>query len=175
MNLPKREEAIEIIRQVGCSRGVICHCINVSKIAQRIAKEVKKSGHDIDLELVEIGALLHDIGRSRTHGIMHGTQGGEIARELGLPSTLVNIIERHIGAGIPIEEARELGLPEGNYIPETLEEKIVSYADKLSEGTGEIEIKVTMKKFAEELGVSHPALERLKALHVEITGLVYSQ
>ena len=43
----------------------------------------------------------------------------------------MNIIERHIGAGIPKEEAVGLGLPEKDYIPVTIEEKIVAHADNL--------------------------------------------
>ena len=35
----------------------------------------------------------------------------------------MNIIERHIGAGITEEEAVNLGLPKKSYLPETLEEK----------------------------------------------------
>ena len=49
--------------------------------------------------------MLHDIGRSKTQGIMHGVEGAKIATELGLPEAIVNIIERHLGAGIPKEEA----------------------------------------------------------------------
>ena len=40
-------------------------------------------------------------------------------------------IGRHIAAGFTAEEARELGLPEGDYTPVTLEDKVVSLADNL--------------------------------------------
>jgi len=172
LSLPTRDEALRILGEAGCCRGVVEHCLQVMVIAMRLAEAFRERGFDVDLALVEAGALLHDLGRSRTHGIRHGVVGGELARGMGLPEALVRVIERHIGAGIPDEEAEELGLPRGNYVPESLEEKIVSYADKLVEGGREVEFDVTLGKMAEELGGDHPALGRLRALRDEIVAVI---
>ncbi len=80
---------------------------------------------------VRAGGLLHDVGRSRTHGIRHAVEGVLIARKRDLPEPLVLIIQKHIGAGIDPNDAKTLGLPEWDYIPSTLEEKIVCHADNL--------------------------------------------
>ena len=77
-----------------------------------------------------------------------------------------------MGAGIPADEALELGLPEGDYMPETLEEKIVAYADKLIVGQTEVDIKITIDDFIDELGPDHPAIERLWSLHEEISSVL---
>ena len=138
----------------------------------RIANQLIFRGYDVDIRLVESGALLHDIGRSRSHEVDHAARGAEIARELGLPERLVHIIERHIGAGIPAEEAQQLGLPEGHYIPETLEEKIVAYADKLISGRLEVGIEVTIKDFSAKLGEDHPSIQRLWELDSEMKALL---
>jgi uncharacterized protein len=148
------------------------HCVNVARIAARIGGELVGGGFDVDLALVEAGALLHDMGRSVTHGVEHAAVGAELARGLGLPVAVVRIIERHIGAGIPGDEARELGLPVGVYVPESLEEKVVCYADKLAARRGEVEFCVTVGEMAEELGKGHPAVGRMWALHREITGML---
>lgn len=150
----------------------MCHCLNVSKVAVKLAERVNAKGIPVDIKLVEIGSLLHDIGRSETHNIDHSAVGGKIARELGLPEPLARIIDRHIGAGIPGEEARRLGLPEGEYVPETVEEKIVAYADKLICGSKVVDISVTIKDFADKLGRSHPSIARLKELHEEMLGFL---
>jgi len=50
-----------------------------------------------------------------------------------------------------------------------LEEKIVCYADKLTEGDHEVPIEVEMEKLIAELGSNHSAIKRLKNLHTEIT------
>ena len=115
-----------MLKKNDCPDKLIRHCKTVRDVAVKIAKKAHA-----DVELVEASALLHDIGRSKTHGILHAIEGAKIAKQLGLPQNLVNIIERHIGAGIPIEEAERLGLPPKSYMPQTLEEKIVCHSDNL--------------------------------------------
>jgi len=144
----------------------------VAKVATRLAKQLISKGYDVDIRLVETGALLHDIGRCRSHDIYHVSKGVEIARELGLPESVINIIERHVGGGIPDDEARELGLPKGHYVPETLEEKIVTYADKLIDGRREVTIEATIQEFADKLGKDHPSIKRLKNLDAEMKALL---
>ncbi len=124
------------------------------------------------MKLVEAGGLLHDIGRSRTHEVDHAVVGGQILKEMGMSDALVLIVERHIGAGIPADEAVELGLPERHYLPESLEEKIVAYADKLISGRREVPIEVTIKDFSTKLGEDHPSIDRLWTLHHEMTDLL---
>ena len=134
-------EAIELLRISGCSSDVIEHCKTVASYAKKIALDIRncamKKGVqvNIDIDLVFAGGLLHDIGRSKTHGILHAVEGARIAVNNGLDKNLVDIIERHIGAGIPAEEAVDLGLPPKDYMPLTLEEKIVAHADNLVSGT----------------------------------------
>ena len=86
---------------------------------------------ECDRELVEVGAILHDIGRSKTHTIDHAIVGAKILREEGVDERIVRIVERHIGAGITRAEATKLGLPPEDYLPKTIEEKIVCQADNL--------------------------------------------
>ena len=171
MNLPTREEAIKLMFEAGCNQSVIDHCLIVSKVAMNLIQELKTHGIQVDSTLVEIGALMHDIGRSKTHSVEHGVVGGEIARKKGLPELLARIIERHVGAGITEDEAERIGLKRGNYVPETLEEKIVAYADKLVEGSRQVDLEVTVEKFRKELGEDHPAIERLRSLQNEIVSL----
>jgi len=124
--IPDPEKCIELLRNSGCSERVIRHCKAVRNVAVRIANKA-----NADVKLVEASALLHDIGRTKTHGIRHAVEGARIGRKLGLSENIVKIIERHIGAGLPAEEAKKLGLPAKDYIPLTLEEKIVCHADNL--------------------------------------------
>lgn len=172
MKIPSREEAICIMKRAGCSQSIIEHCISVTKIALELAEEIRRNGREVDIKLVEAGALLHDIGRCRTHSVEHGAIGGQMAREMGLPEPIAKIIERHVGGGITPAEAERLGMKGGNYMPETLEEKVVAYADKLIEGDRRVQIEETIEKFAEELGREHPAIERLRALHNEMSRLL---
>jgi uncharacterized protein len=168
--LPSREQALKLLHESKCSVKVIKHCRAVTKLALEIAAACREKGLNIDLELVEIGALLHDVGRSKTHTVNHAVVGVEIAKSAGLPEPVISIIKTHVGGGITVSEAEKLGWPKDVYVPITLEEKIVSYADKLIEGSKRVPIEITIKKLSKEL--KGDAAERVRKLHEEITGLV---
>jgi tRNA (cytidine56-2'-O)-methyltransferase len=162
--IPDSKTCIDLLKNTGCSKEVIDHCKAVRDIAVRIAR---KAGADV--KLVEAGALLHDIGRSRTHGIRHVLEGAEIAKKLGLSEKIIRIIETHVGAGIPSDEAKKLGLPEKNFIPETLEEKIICHADNLIEKNKRQNIEIELEK-ALLKGMQNYAT-RLVALHKELSSI----
>lgn len=135
------KDAIAFLVSSGCSPDVIEHCKAVAEYARKIAINIRDNASgigdpiNIDVDAVFVGALLHDIGRSKTHGLSHAVTGARIAMDNRLDNKIVKIIERHIGAGIPKEEAIRLGLPEKDYLPVTIEEKIVAHADNLISGS----------------------------------------
>lgn len=97
---------------------------------------------DIDIEFVKEAAMLHDIGILHTYAppiecmgthlyIEHGALGAEMLRQLGLERH-ARVCERHTGTGLTAEYVRRMHypLPEKDMMPETLEEKLICYADK---------------------------------------------
>ena len=168
--LPSREQALQLLREQGCSAKVINHCKAVAELAVETANILKDKGFQINFGLVEIGALLHDIGRSKTHTVDHAIVGAEIGKSAGLPDSVVSIIKRHVGGGITNTEAEKLGWPKDVYVPITLEEKVVSYADKLIENSKRAPIDLTVKKLSGEL--KWEAAERIQKLHEEIASLI---
>jgi uncharacterized protein (TIGR00295 family) len=166
-----REKCLAMLKEAGCTRDVIEHCIAVEKLASKIAALCTKDQQV--REMVCAGALLHDIGRSQTHGIWHAVEGAKILRAKDLDEEIVHIVERHIGAGITAQEAAELGLPAKNYIPETLAEKIVAHADNLvgdAESPGARRTLAEAVKAARAKGLDALA-ERMEKLHEELSQL----
>lgn len=120
------------------------HSVLVAAKAVKIAVRWNEKNSDsmVDVERIKIGALLHDIGIcevsfpeagcSGPHEYLyHGVAGYYIVMKEWL-GEYANFCLTHTGVGISHEEivTRKLPLPlEFSYIPETLEEKIVSYAD----------------------------------------------
>ena len=155
---------IEILKKEKTPPHVIDHSVAVCKKAFEIAQNFPQA----NLELIEKGALLHDIGRSRTHGIRHAVAGVEIAREYGYSEDVLNIIERHIGAGITKEEAKNLGLFEKSYVPQSLEEKIVAHADNLISGTKEVDVDFVIEKWKSRMENPDDNIKRLIKLDEEL-------
>lgn len=96
----------------------------------------------LDLQFVYEAAMLHDIGILKTNAegilcigtepyICHGQLGAEILRSEGLENH-ARVAERHTGTGLTSRQIaeRNLPLPRKDYVPETLEEKLICYADK---------------------------------------------
>ncbi len=99
--------------------------------------------------------------------------GGEMAKELGLPENVVRILERHVGAGITADEAKILGLPARDLMPETMEEKIVTDADNLISRARRTSIEEAIADLKRKLGSTHPTITRAMALHEEVMGNEY--
>lgn len=61
------------------------HCRQVAKVARRLGEGLMARGlcGTEELALLEVQALLHDIGRSRTHGPLHGWSGFTLLRARG--------------------------------------------------------------------------------------------
>ncbi|MCW4053078.1 MAG: TIGR00295 family protein [Candidatus Bathyarchaeota archaeon] len=171
-HVPSEKAALKILRKAGCSAKVVEHCIKVAHYAAEMAESCRKKGVKVDVELVRIGAILHDIGRARTHTVNHSIVGAQLARELNLSTSLVSIIENHVGTGINESEAEKLGWPMKSYIPKTLEERIVAYADKLISGSTLMTIDMALNRFRRENGVSNDAVERLKLWHEELSNCI---
>ena len=160
--IPNPSECLNLLKEIGCSDYVIKHCIVVRDVAVKIAKKA-----NADVTIVEAGALPHDIGRSKTHDINHAVEGGKIAKKLGLPEEIIRIIERHLGAGLPAEEAKKLGLPEKDFIPETLEEKIVCHADSLVDHNKKQSIEYEVERALND--GNNEYARRLIILHKELS------
>lgn len=86
--------------------------------------------------------MLHDIGIFKCDAagiqcfgtepyICHGRIGAELLRSEGFPRH-ARVCERHTGAGITKVQiiAQNLPLPQQDFLPETMEEKVICYADK---------------------------------------------
>ncbi len=127
----------ELLFSAGCSAKVVAHCEAVTAVAMQFVNP----GSGADRDLVLAGAMLHDIGRSKTHRIGHAQAGARICRDLGLPEAVARIVECHTGAGLTADECSLLGLLPIDCVPRAIEEKIVANADNLIGGGHEISIE----------------------------------
>lgn len=172
-NIPNWEIALSLLKNLRITFMVTRHSLKVALKARKIANQIKKA--DVNKKLVEIGGLLHDIGRSKTHGFKHALIGGKILRERGFSYKLSRICETHILGGLDKEDAKEVGLPERDYLPESLEEKIVCLADKMTSGTRDVSIEKRFEVWFRKYGKTKLLLkskERVEQIQKEIESLM---
>ncbi len=173
-------EAVEALwEKYNLPENVRRHCRAVAELAVKIARTAKARGHDVDIEAVKLGALLHDIGRAFSHDVDHFIRSAEILRKENFGEKIVRIAERHFSSGITADEAKALGLPEKDFIPETLEEKIVAFADNLVFGDRTESFEEFMRRL-DEIKEKRWIVERSKERAIrlkneieEITGLKF--
>lgn len=129
-------------------RLLILHSAQVRDKALLILSNPVCQSLDIDMQTVVNGAMLHDIGILRCDApsihcegdepyLLHGAIGARMLREYGREMAIdlepyARICERHTGAGLTREDIirQQLPLDIRDYLPETLEEKLVCLADK---------------------------------------------
>lgn len=171
--LPSREFALILMRKVKLPGSIRRHSIRVANKGLAIAKRIKNV--NVDKELIVIGGLLHDIGRARTHGFEHAIIGGKMLRERGFSPALARICETHILGGLDKVDAKELGLPAKDYIPTTLEEKIVCFSDKTLMGTYSVSVEQRFQRWFEKYGKTDLLIKskkRVKKIQKEISDLM---
>jgi len=172
VSVPDYATCIKLLIHHSTPFNVINHVIFTTQTALKISKRLKKKKISIDCDIILAGGMLHDLGRSRTHYLDHGIIGAQILRQKGFPDELARIAENHLFAGILAEEAKEFGLPSKDFIPSTLEEKIITYADNISKKGSLLSTKEVIDRFSKRLDLSHPIIIRVRNLHNEIEDLL---
>lgn len=153
------------------------HCTQVADLAVEIARQKKLP---IAESTVRRAAMLHDIGIFLTSApdigctgehpyIMHGVLGASLLRDEWGDEESARVAERHTGAGITAAEVVEQGLPlpVADYMPQTMLERLVCYADKFYSKSGAMERKPLDKAIRSMERISPSTLHRFMMLHEE--------
>jgi uncharacterized protein len=171
--LPDRDFAVNLLNKLKIQNSIRRHSEKVADKALEIANKITKA--EVDKNLIEVGSILHDIGRTETHGFNHALKGGKILRQRGFSEKLARICETHILGGLDKEDAKEFDLPEKDYLPITLEEKIICLADKLIAGTKEVSIEERFNRWFSKYGKSSILLKskrRIEKIQNELESLM---
>lgn len=117
----------------------------------------------LDEQFVYEAAMLHDIGifltdapRIHCYGteqyLCHGYLGAQLLRSLGYERH-ARVCERHTGTGLTKEVIAQNGwnLPEADFLPETLEEQLICFADKFFSKTKFLDHPRTFEQVVESM------------------------
>ena len=162
------------------------HSLIVRDISLQITKKLEKSyGFAIDKNLIEIGALVHDIGyyqyvKNKKNYVEHGENGYKILIKEEFLKKIARFALTHVGVGYK------------KNIPISLEEEIVCYADNFhskghprfnvfEESTEEMikidpDFGVILKRFKDKFGIPDVSKleEKYRKWHEEINEWVES-
>ncbi len=126
-----------------CLEILQIHSMCVFKKAVSLAR-ASRYADAIDYRFLREASMLHDYGIIGVDAagiycfgsapyIAHGVIGAQYLRQIDKVKYArhARVCERHIGAGLTAEEIEqgELPLPHRDYLPETFEEKLITYAD----------------------------------------------
>jgi uncharacterized protein len=149
------------------------HAVKVASLALEMAGRHPELG--IDRQFVEEAAMLHDLGifltdapRIHCYGsesyLCHGYLGAELLRSLGYERH-ARVCERHTGTGLTKEQILENGwnLPVKDFVPETLEEQLICFADKFYSKTKYLETPRTLEQVVDSMSkISPQAVEKVR-------------
>ena len=125
-------EAMNLMAEYGRGAAWIKHCFAVADTAARVGS-VLGVHRAIDHGFLWSAALLHDIGRCVTHDpIRHGIAGYDLLMRLGYEPE-AHVCASHILFGLDACEAARFGMPARDFVPRTVEERLVPLVDFLIE------------------------------------------
>lgn len=153
------------------------HCESVAAEALSIAR---RKSLPLSLDDIRAAAMLHDIGITATYApgigcrgaapyLLHGTIGADMLRAMGVDERFARVAERHTGSGITADEieAAAMPLPRRDFLPETLLERLICYADKFYSKSGSMERKDPAKVEAQMARFGEGSLRRFRELSAE--------
>lgn len=137
---------------------ILRHSELVTEVALLIGRELNSCGQNLDLALVEAGALLHDI--TKTASIQtkenHAQTGGELLSSLGY-SAVANIVRQHVRLDSRCFEHNSV-----------TEEELVNYADKRVKHEEIVDIEERFRDIEERYLNKFPGLQdRFKEVQLE--------
>ena len=157
------EDASRLIHEYGKGAIWMKHCIAVSRLGARFG-EIFSERYDIDLNFLKTAALLHDIGRYKTHDpIMHGVEGYRLLSDCGHHREAF-VCASHVLFGLGRAEAVRYGLPPVDFIPVTFEECLIPVLDSLADGDRPATIETRLSSIRERYKGDDFFLHRLEAL-----------
>lgn len=141
------------------------------------ALEMARKHHELnlDLQFIEEASMLHDLGIFLTdapgihcHGkaqyLCHGYLGAEILRSLGYERH-ARVCERHTGTGLKKEQIllNEWDIPAKDFLPETLEEQLICFADKFFSKTKYLHTPRALEQVIESMRkISEESVEKIR-------------
>lgn len=87
-----KEEIIAAMKTIGVNNEIISHCEKVAEVSVGIARKLNHNGCSLDIELIQMAALMHDIKRDTEQ---HALEGEFYISEMGC-FEVADIVSEHM-------------------------------------------------------------------------------
>jgi HAD superfamily hydrolase (TIGR01509 family) len=153
LHLPNFTTAINWLLSAGSPHNILLHVQMVAALAYQMALWIRARGNVVDPILAHRGGLLHDLAKaasfeSKDRSEDHGQMAGRMLDERLQPE-LAEIARRHL-LFRPLED---------NCAPETTEQKLVYFMDKLVEGSRLVTLEERMDHLRQRYSLDPTKLE----------------
>jgi putative nucleotidyltransferase with HDIG domain len=97
MNIPSKKDCYRLMCEMGMLDNIVAHCMQVCRVATLLTKNVLVQGVQLNFDLIQASALLHDITKTRSIKTQenHAETGGQFLTERGYPE-VGNIVRQHV-------------------------------------------------------------------------------
>ncbi|MEJ2672227.1 MAG: HD domain-containing protein, partial [Deltaproteobacteria bacterium] len=159
--LPSWTQCLELLDAHGMLPNIREHSFAVLQVARYLGDALTDAGFNLSLPLVEVGALLHDIGKTACLGTMnnHAEYGAEILEELGYPQ-VAQVVREHVHLFADIVDARPVR-----------EAELVNYADKRVLHDEVVTLEARFADLKVRYGRTPEALARIQATEIRARAL----
>ena len=119
MNIPSKNDCFQLMCRMQMLENIVVHSIQVCRVGMCLVDHLKLQGNQLNRQLVQAAALLHDITKTRSFETEenHALTGGQVLTDFGYPQ-VGNLVRQHVR------------LDKYSEPPNLSEAVIVNYADK---------------------------------------------
>ncbi len=166
--LPSYQKCLSWYLQLGASNSLLAHVNMVASSAYQIAGWFAQKGIPLSPLLAHRGGLLHDLAKlSEKPGENHAVTAARLLNQYGQPALAQIALHHLIG-----------NLGDSTESPDTWEEKIVNYCDKLTEGNQLVSLDQRLEalqsrypRFAEKIRINTPFVKELENEILSVLGI----
>jgi len=152
--IPTRPDCLALMAVHGMLPHIREHSLLVTEVALRLGTSLVAAGFPLHLELVEAGALLHDLGKTPCLGTTenHAAWGAAALDTAGYPE-VAQVVREHV-----------LLQPHAEHPHAIREAEVVNYADKRVLHTQVVTLAARFADLKERYGKNEDAQRRLEVL-----------
>ena len=155
--LPSRVQCLALMESHGMLPHIRRHSLLVTAVASFLGQVLLAAGFELHLNLIEAGALLHDLGKTPCLGTSenHAHCGAAILTSLGYPE-VAQVVKEHVRLEPAPADPRPLR-----------EAEVVNYADKRVLHTRVVTLAERFADLKTRYGRTPEALSRIRAMEVK--------